>query len=115
MKGTSFNLSVTVPKRQKISTFSTSGMSPLAIWWHNQSDLRAQGLINEIDLNEIIAAARGVRNKWFVALNANLAAFKAILEPKEEKLDSAKWNELLALRDGKKLNNANAETKAWDD
>ena len=38
--------------------------SPILSWFEENSKLRAQGKMNELDTNEIKCALKGVQNKW---------------------------------------------------
>lgn len=42
-----------------------SSPSPLLGWYHTENAKRQKGLENEIDIADIKAALKGVRNKWF--------------------------------------------------
>lgn len=86
-----------IPWSREVLRKSAGDKSPwsnLRKWWEDNSFLRSQGLENEIDLNEIKSAARGVKNKWFsrvvkypdvfrAAINGNSCDWEAIKNVEE--------------------------------
>ena len=57
---------------------ATSSRSPSALhsWWHTEKAKKDRGLENEIDINEIKAALRGVINRWHGCIKSNPDLFK---------------------------------------
>lgn len=53
--------------------------SPNYLWWHEEKAKRLQGIMNEIDINEIGAALRGYRNDWFLLVKENKKLFDDFL------------------------------------
>lgn len=68
--------------------------SPILCWWEQESKKRAQGLENEIDINEMKAALKGVKNKWFSRVKAHRNIFEAYTEGKGHS-----WDEIKSLTD----------------
>lgn len=70
-------------------------VSPVLAWYERENLKRQQGLENEIDLNEILAALKGTRNKWFKAVKSHPKLFDGFTS-----LESKKpvWSEIKALK-----------------
>lgn len=56
--------------------------SPLYIWYQEENAKRTKGERNEIDENEIIQAAKGVRNRWYERVTKNPNLYIPVLENK---------------------------------
>lgn len=74
---------------------SANAPSPLLIWHMEESKKRASGLMNEIDINEIKAAAKGVKNNWFKIFEENKPIFESMVDKNE-----FDWNKLMELKNG---------------
>ncbi len=66
-------------------------VSPVQSWYVEENKKREQGIENEIDLNEMRAAIRGVKNKWFLAVKNNPNMFV------EDKVKKINWQEVIKL------------------
>lgn len=56
--------------------------SPIYIWYMNEKAKRNQNLDNELDRNEISAALKGSRNRWFDRVQMNLNKYASFIEGK---------------------------------
>lgn len=56
----------------KAKTHISAHPSPLMVWQQKESRKSRLGLMNEIDINEIKAAAGGVKNKWYDRVMKNI-------------------------------------------
>lgn len=56
--------------------------SPNKMWYMQENHKRKLRLENEIDINDIKAAAKGVINRWSAAVNKNPIIFRPVLENK---------------------------------
>jgi hypothetical protein len=64
--------------------------SPIYSWYWREYDKRSKGQQNEIDENEIKAAAKGVKNKWHARYWSDPKKFQPIIENR-----SYDWNEII--------------------
>ncbi len=69
-----------------------ASVSQIQLWWEREYRKREAGLENEIDMNEIRAAMRGVKNKWFSIVSKHPEKFA------EDKVKKINWNEVIQLR-----------------
>ena len=70
-------------RQVKIGFASASQPSPLYLWYQEEDAKRRQGLKNEIDINEIISASKGVRNRWFERVKKNPDLYRPVIDGKE--------------------------------
>lgn len=63
-KGTNSTHKSTVPWWSGINRKTTSNISPILAWYERENRKRYEGLLNEIDVNEILAALKSIKNKW---------------------------------------------------
>ena len=76
-----------------INRATTHSISPLIAWALEEKRKQKAGLENDHDIAEIKAAAKGVKNRWYHAVNIkHPAEFKKLLEIK--KFD---WQKLIEL------------------
>lgn len=61
--------------------------SPTYAWYMDESTKRSQGLLNELDGNEIRQAMRGVKNTWYKLVNEKPDLFKPFANNKEKQED----------------------------
>ena len=64
--------------------------SEIYSWFFREDAKRQKGLKNEIDIAEIKAAAKGVRNRWYKRYHFMPEKFKPVLEGKEYN-----WSEIM--------------------
>jgi hypothetical protein len=63
--------------------------SQLHLWYEQENIKRSQGLLNEIDVNEIKAAQKGVKNKWFSKVITHPQLFSDV--------DNLNWKSIKAI------------------
>lgn len=82
---------------------SKSGISPshLFIWWFQEDRKRKLALENEIDINAIKAAYKGVKNSWFRIVSKYFTEFKIMSES-----DNYNWEKILGFKEAFKNDNA---------
>ncbi len=74
------------------SDCSETKPSHLQLWYEQENRKRRAGLKNEIDINEIRAAAKGVRNKWTDRVAKHPKVFQPVIEG-----TYYDWQEIMAL------------------
>lgn len=75
-----------------VATARTGSPSQLYIWFHIEHDKRSKGLENELDLADIMAAIKGIKNKWSEIIKMNTAIFKDFHNGIYD------WNEIFKLK-----------------
>ena len=73
-------ISPKIPWANNVRMAPSQGYSQLALWWMEESRKKKLGLVNEIDVAEIIAASKGVKNAWSIRWRLNPIQFKSIFE-----------------------------------
>ena len=72
---------------------SQETVSPLMTWYLQELVKKNKKLFNEIDINKIKAALKGVKNEWSALINKNYDKFEILLD--EKKID---WNQIMELK-----------------
>ena len=67
----------------KLGVRSAYQPSPIYIWYHEENAKRMKGEQNEIDINEIVAAASGVKNRWHDRVKKNPALYVPVIEGRD--------------------------------
>lgn len=57
---------------------TTSNISPILAWYEKENRKRYDDKFNEIDANEILAALKGIKNKWSDVVKKHPESFKAV-------------------------------------
>lgn len=70
--------------------------SQLYLWFHEEQGKQRRGLRNELDDNQIAAAIRGVKNKWFNVVQKEVKVFEDYISFKKFEL----WDDIKRIRDG---------------
>ena len=75
---------------KKVGARSADTASHLYLWYHEENAKRRKGLQNEIDINEIKAAAKGVKNVWYERVKNNHQLYVPVIENRSFDWEAAK-------------------------